>query len=114
LPKTTESLNSKLFSSEINKSQGGAPSLVSTMYSLDAAHRAVFNYFACRRRHISEFHTVCCVGCQENIRCVYPANPVGSKLVSLGLDPAIHSEPAFNIIENVLPCVKFDVQQSFN
>jgi len=45
--------------------------------------------------------TLCISGKSRRIKTCFPW---------LGLDPAIHFEPVFNIIKNALPCVKFDVQ----
>jgi hypothetical protein len=116
--RNTRSLETQgFFLSEINKSAILArhfTSLDSTMYSdNNAAHREISYYFACRRRRIRKFHTACRIGRQEQkareiLRCVYPANPDGSKVVSLGLDPATNFEPIFNISKTGVPGVKFD------
>lgn len=45
---------------------------------------------------------------RELLRCVYPANPSGSKAISIGLDPALDFEPVFNLYKVGSPGVRFE------
>lgn len=45
---------------------------------------------------------------RELLRCVYPANPSGSKVISLGLDPTLDFQPVVNLYKAGFPGVKFE------
>jgi hypothetical protein len=45
---------------------------------------------------------------RELLRCVYPANPSGSKAISIGLDPALDFEPVVNLYKAGFPGVRFE------
>jgi len=45
---------------------------------------------------------------RELLRCVYPANPCGSKAISIGLDPALDFEPVVVLYKVGYPGVRFE------
>jgi len=45
---------------------------------------------------------------RELLRCVYPANPCGSKAISIGLDPALDFEPVVVLYKVGSPGVRFE------
>jgi hypothetical protein len=45
---------------------------------------------------------------RELLRCVYPANPSGSKAISLGLDPGLDFEPVVHLYKAGFPGVRFE------
>ena len=100
-------------------------------YGQDAASRELSGYVQQKHQRRRDFYTSCRDGRQEYrqrqqqqqppatkkfqaektrdlLRCVYPANPSGSKVISLGLDPSLDFEPVVNLYKAGFPGVKFE------
>lgn len=82
--------------------------------------REVRVYWNQKRQRRRDFYSTCRDGRKEQaskkfqaektrelLRCVYPANPSGSKVISLGLDPVLDFQPVVNLYKAGFPGVKF-------